>query len=80
MGDFNSTNKRILFSFVEPRYDEPLAMGFDHRGFPSIYFIDGDNDGKTYMYDKVPWITNETINDWIVKKEYLNSTVTYDLP
>lgn len=73
-------NRSIEFSYVEPRYDEPIALGFNIRFWPSIYFIDGETNGTVYQWDKWEYINNETLRDWILNKEYLNSTIQFPTP
>ena len=73
-------NRVIHFSYVEPRYDEPIALGLNIRFWPSIYFIDGETNGTVYQWDKWQYINNETIRDWVLNKEYLNSTISFPVP
>ena len=68
--DYNVTKEDWRFTFVENRYDEPLTEAYALKRWPSLYVID---NGMAYAWDKYEWATNETLKDWILNKEYLNT-------
>jgi hypothetical protein len=73
-------NRTIWYNWVEPRYDEPIALGMNIRFWPSVYFIDGETNGTVYQWDRWEYLNNETFRDWILNREYLNSTISFPVP
>lgn len=80
MNDTKITNRTMYFSWMDPRLDEALSLKFDVRYVQSLFFIEGDT-GMVYRWDKNVHPNNsEEIRDWIMKKEYLNSTISFPAP
>lgn len=73
-------NRTLHFNWIEPRYDEPLALGFNIRFWPSVYFIDDETNGTVYQWDSWEYLNNETFASWILNKEYLNSSIQFPVP
>lgn len=59
-------------AYIDIQLDPELQASFDVRAEPHVFLIDGEN-GQTYSWDF--FLHPETIEDWILNKDYKNSTL-----
>lgn len=64
-------------AYVDISLDPELQASFDVRTEPHVFVIDGQN-GHTYSWDF--FLHPETIEDWILNKDYKNSTLKFRAP
>ena len=76
--DFNLTDWK--FGFADDRFDEPLIMTFGKRLHPHLWVFDKETN-RSYSWDRpIKHYNASNIRDWILHKQYRNSSLQFDTP